>query len=44
MLRLGAQHPAVQWRLRPAIGEADTVIAAMSAEALRLLDATVGLE
>jgi len=37
LLRLGAEHPAVQWRMRPAIGEADAVIAAMAAEALRLL-------
>jgi sirohydrochlorin cobaltochelatase len=44
LLRLGAEHPVVQWHLRPAIGEADVVIAAMAAEALRLLDATLHLE
>jgi len=33
---LGAQHPGVQWRLRPAIGEVDTVIEAMAQAALRL--------
>ena len=38
--RLGAQFPAVQWRLQPAIGEAEAVVAAMAAEALRLLAAT----
>ena len=37
--QLAAQHPAVQWRLQPAIGEADAVVAAMAAEALRLLAA-----
>ena len=37
--RLAAAHPAVQWHLRTAIGEADAVIAAMAAEALRLLAA-----
>ncbi len=35
--QLAAQHPAVQWRLQPAIGEAEAVVAAMAAEALRLL-------
>lgn len=35
--RLAELHPAVRWRLRPAIGEADAVLAAMAAEALRLL-------
>ena len=35
--RLADLHPAVRWRLRPAIGEADAVLAAMAAEALRLL-------
>jgi len=35
--RLGAEHPEVQWRLRPAIGEAEAVIAAMAVEALGLL-------
>ena len=38
--QLAAQHPAVQWRLQPAIGEAEAVVAAMAAEALRLLAAT----
>jgi sirohydrochlorin cobaltochelatase len=37
LLRLGAEHPDVHWRLRPAIGEADTVIAAMAIEALGLI-------
>jgi sirohydrochlorin cobaltochelatase len=37
--RLGAEHPDVQWRLRPAIGEADAVIAAMAAEAVSLFAA-----
>jgi len=40
--KLTAQHPAVQWRLQPAIGEADAVVAAMAAEALRLLSAPAG--
>ena len=31
---LGAHHPAVQWHLRPAIGEVDSVIAAMADAAL----------
>ncbi len=34
---LAAQYPAVQWRLQPSIGEADGVVAAMAAEALRVL-------
>ncbi len=34
MARLQAEHPGVQFRLRPAIGEADGVIAAMAAVAL----------
>jgi len=42
LLRLGADHPKVQWRLRPAIGETDTVIAAMAVEALGLLEAPIG--
>jgi len=37
LAQLAAAHPATQWRLQPAIGEADDVIAAMAAEALRLL-------
>ena len=37
--RLAAQHPAVQWRLQPSIGEAEAVIAAMAAEACALLAA-----
>ena len=37
--QLAAQHPAVRWRLQPAIGEAEAVIAAMAEEALRLLAA-----
>jgi sirohydrochlorin cobaltochelatase len=31
---LGARHAAVQWRLQPAIGEIDRVIAAMAEAAL----------
>jgi len=31
---LGARHPTVQWHLRPAIGETDSVIAAMADAAL----------
>ena len=38
--RLAALHPAVQWQLQPAIGEAEAVIAAMAVEALRLLAAS----
>ncbi len=34
---LAARHPAVRWRLQHAIGEADGVVAAMAAEALRVL-------
>ena len=34
---LATRHPAVRWRLRPAVGEADAVLAAMAAEALRLV-------
>jgi sirohydrochlorin cobaltochelatase len=41
LLRLSAQYPAVQWRLRPAVGEADAVIAAIAAEALRLVASPV---
>ena len=37
--QLAAQHPALRWRLQPAIGEAEAVIAAMAGEALRLLAA-----
>jgi sirohydrochlorin cobaltochelatase len=33
---LRAAHPSVRWRLRPAIGEADSVIDAMAEAALRL--------
>ena len=35
---LGAENPAVRWRLLPAIGEAESVVTAMAAEALRLLE------
>ena len=35
--RLAAEYPGVHWQLRPAIGEADAVIAAMANEALRQL-------
>ena len=31
---LGARHASVQWRLRPAIGESDGVVAAMADAAL----------
>ncbi len=37
LARLAAQHPSVQWRLRPSIGEAEGVVAAIAAEALRML-------
>ena len=34
---LRAAHPAVQWRLRPAVGETEPVVAAMTAAAVGLL-------
>jgi sirohydrochlorin cobaltochelatase len=34
MAQLQDEHPAVQWRLHPAVGEADGVVAAMAAVAL----------
>ena len=34
---LRAAYPAVQWRLRPAIGETEPVVAAMAAAAIGLL-------
>ena len=34
---LRAAYPAVQWRLRPAVGETETVVAAMTAAAVGLL-------
>jgi len=34
MARLQAEHPGVQWTLRPAVGEAQPVIEAMAAVAL----------
>ena len=34
--RLGESHAQVRWRLRPAIGEVESVIAAMADAALRL--------
>ena len=34
---LRAAHPAVRWRLRPAIGETEPVVAAMAAAAIGLL-------
>ena len=34
---LRAAHPAVQWRLRPAVGECEPVVAAMAAAAVGLL-------
>ncbi len=34
MAQLQAEHPAVQWRLHPAVGEAEGVIAAMADVAL----------
>ena len=37
--RLGESHPQVHWRLRPAIGEVESVIAAMADGALALCDA-----
>jgi sirohydrochlorin cobaltochelatase len=39
LARLAAQHPAVQWRLRPSIGETEGILAAIAAEALRALAA-----
>ncbi len=41
MARLQAEHPAVQFALRPAIGEADAVINAMAAVALEPTSAQV---
>ena len=41
MARLQAEHPAVQFALRPAIGEADAVINAMAATALAPASAQV---
>jgi sirohydrochlorin cobaltochelatase len=38
LARLGAQHPGVSWQLRPAIGEMDSVVAAMANAALGLLE------
>jgi len=35
--RLAAAHPGVRWQLRPSIGEAPPVIAAMAAQALATL-------
>jgi len=43
MARLQAEHPAVRFTLRPAIGEAPVVIAAMAAAALAPADAEVAL-
>ena len=34
MAQLQAEHPAVQWRLHPAVGEAEGVVAAMASVAL----------
>jgi len=42
LAELGASHPAVQWRLRPAIGEAARVVEAMAVTALAWLDAPAG--
>jgi len=42
LAELGAAHPAVQWRLRPAIGEAAPVIEAMAMTALAWIDAPAG--
>jgi len=39
LAELAADHPAVQWRLRPAIGEAASVVAAMAQAALDWVDA-----
>jgi len=36
--RLAEQHPGVRWWLQPAIGEVDTVVAAMAQASLSLLD------
>jgi sirohydrochlorin cobaltochelatase len=35
--QLAAAYPGTQWRLQPTIGEADGIVAAMAAQALRLL-------
>ena len=42
LAELKASHPAVQWRLRPAIGEAPSVIEAMALTALASIDAPAG--
>ena len=39
LAELGALHPGVRWRLRPAIGEAPSVVAAMAQAALDWVDA-----
>ncbi|MEY4564894.1 MAG: hypothetical protein RLZZ618_4171 [Pseudomonadota bacterium] len=38
LARLGSEYPQVQWVLRAAIGETDTVVQAMAAAALDLSD------
>ncbi len=43
MARLQAEHPGVQFRLRPAIGEADAVVAAMAEVALGGADAEIAV-
>jgi len=40
LAELAAAHPAVQWELRPAIGEAPSVIEAMAAASLACLNET----
>ncbi len=35
--RVATRHPAVQWRIAPAIGEIDSVVSAMAGAALALL-------
>jgi sirohydrochlorin cobaltochelatase len=38
LAKLAKAHPAVQWRLQPAIGEIDSVVAAMAEASLALMD------
>jgi sirohydrochlorin cobaltochelatase len=37
LARLSEQHPGVEWRLQPAVGEMDSVVAAMASAAVHLL-------
>jgi sirohydrochlorin cobaltochelatase len=40
LAKLAAQHPQVRWTLHTAVGELDTVIEAMAAASVQLLDAS----